>query len=289
MTLFRLDELSAAGFEARLAANPLVILPFGTTEWHSYHLPVGLDSLVAQQLSEEIAERFGAVLGPLTPWAVGGVPYPHTIRFAPDLIEKLMSSIFEQMSLLGFQTVLALTGHFGLEQTLALKRAAFQVMRRSPLTIWAGGEFEPVAGLGYLGDHAAKWETALLHALRPDLVDIDNISPETKLDGILGEDPRMVDYKTLGVEIHTQIIEAWSHIGEYLPRLNRLQREQYIEALGIGVRILEKITAERAIKPKSQVPSLNTRSYIAYLVALAGGDYPTAQIAAAMKLSNLAD
>ena len=87
MSLYRLEELFPAELEHRLVERPLVILPFGTIEWHSYHLPIGLDSLKAQALCERIAERSSAVLGPLTPWAVGGVPFPHTIRFSQDLIE----------------------------------------------------------------------------------------------------------------------------------------------------------------------------------------------------------
>ncbi len=289
MPLYRLDELSAAGIEERVSAQPLIILPFGTTEWHSYHLPIGLDSLVATQLAGEIAVRLGAVVGPLTPWAVGGVPFPHTIRFDPDLIEKLMGAIFEQMSLLGFRTILALTGHFGLEQSLALKRAAYHVMQRSPLTIWASGEFEPVIGLGYPGDHAAKWETAMLHALRPDLVHTDAISPDVKLDGIIGEDPRTSDYQAVGASVHTAILDGWQKLGDRLPGMTRLQREHYIEALNIGVRILEKTVAERTLKPKAQVPSLNTRSYIAYLTAFAEGDYGKAQSAGELKFTNLSE
>src|SRR5438034_3557099 len=162
MSLYRLEELFPAELEHRLVERPLVILPFGTIEWHSYHLPIGLDSLKAQALCERIAERSSAVLGPLTPWAVGGVPFPHTIRFSQDLIEALIVHVFEQMALLGFRVVLGLTCHYGLEQTLAVKRASLKVMRSYPITVWAAGEFEPVIELGYQGDHAAKWETSLL-------------------------------------------------------------------------------------------------------------------------------
>src|SRR5712692_5392303 len=170
MPVTRLEECFPAEFEQRIASRPLIILPFGTVEWHSYHLPLGLDSLKAQALCEGIAERADAVLGPLTSWAVGGVPFPHTLRFDLDLIETLMVRVFEQMALLGFRVVLGLTGHYGLEQTLAVKRASLRVMRSSPITIWAAGDFEPVIDLGYRGDHAAKWETSLLWALRPDLI-----------------------------------------------------------------------------------------------------------------------
>jgi len=288
MTLYRLDELSSAELQARLAVNPTVILPFGTIEWHSYHLPIGLDNLVAQNLSEQIANQLGGVLAPLTSWAVGGVAYPHTIRFDLTLIETLVGHIFEQMSLLGFRTILALTGHFGLEQTLALKRAAFQMMRRSPITIWAGGEFEPVTDLGYIGDHAAKWETALLYAIRPDLVHIKAVPDGVKLDGILGEDPRTAPYQELSSPVYTAILERWIGLGQRLAAHNMIARDQYIEALGTGVRILEKTAAERSTKAKSQVPSLNTPHYLEYLSSLAVGDYKSAQNAAEAKLLDLA-
>src|SRR5262249_29997440 len=133
MPVSRLEEYFPEEFEHRLATRPIIVLPFGTIEWHSYHLPLGLDSLKAEALCEAIAEHADAVLGPLTAWAVGGVPYPHTLRFDLDLIETLMVRIFEQMALLGFRVVMALTGHYGLEQTLAIKRAALRVMRNYPV------------------------------------------------------------------------------------------------------------------------------------------------------------
>src|SRR5512133_174286 len=104
----RLEELSPAELERVLADRPVVILPFGTIEWHSYHLPVGLDSLKAVAVCEQITTRANAVLGPLTPWAVGGVPFPHTIRFDLELIETLMVRIFEQMAVLGVRVVIGL-------------------------------------------------------------------------------------------------------------------------------------------------------------------------------------
>ena len=55
MTLYRLEELFPHQLEARLADVPILVLPFGTIEWHSHHLPLGLDGLVAQRLGEAIA------------------------------------------------------------------------------------------------------------------------------------------------------------------------------------------------------------------------------------------
>src|SRR5690242_214723 len=110
MTVYRIEELFPSELEQRIRAKPLVVLPFGTIEWHSYHLPIGLDNLKVQAVAERIADRADAVLGPLTSWAVGGVPFPHTLRFDLDLVETLMIRIFEQMALLGFRVVMGLTG-----------------------------------------------------------------------------------------------------------------------------------------------------------------------------------
>ncbi|HVO44484.1 MAG TPA: creatininase family protein [Aggregatilineales bacterium] len=287
MTLYKLEEMFPADLERRIEENPVVILPFGTIEWHSYHLPIGLDSLKAKALCKKIAAQADAVLAPLTSWAVGGVPFPHTVRFELDLIETLMARAFEQMSLLGFRAVLGITGHYGLEQTLAIKRAALGVMRTHPVTVWAAGEFEPVIDVGYLGDHAAKWETSILWALRPDLVRMEAAAGKEAPPGIIGEDPRATASQSLGEETVEALCDRWANLARSLPGMPNVQRMQYIEALNAGVRVLERLLAERLSKPRSQVPALTTPAYLDHLAALYRGDFPAAQKHAEVKLVDL--
>lgn len=286
--VLRLAEMLPDELELRLETTPLVILPFGTIEWHSYHLPIGLDGLKADRICELVAERTGGLLAPTTWWAVGGVPFPHTMRFDIDLIERLALDLFRQMTLLGFKVIIAVSGHYGLEQTLMIKRAALAAMRTLPVTIWAGGEFEVATDLGYTGDHAGQWETSLLWAAHPNLVHLDSIEPGKPLDGVIGPDPRLNASKAAGEIMLDRIAERLSAVSSRLMNdTSGMQRARYIEAAGAGVRVLEQLLAERTAKPKSQVPPVATPAYIAYLQAMNAGDYSAAQQHAEARLSDL--
>ena len=150
MTVWRLEELFPDQVEARLQALPALVLPFGTIEWHSHHLPLGLDGIVAAELCTVVAERTGALLAPVSYWAVGGVPYPYTLNLPGSQVEPLLETLFEQFGAMGLRVLAAFTGHFGLDQTLALKRAALAVMARSPVTILPLTEYDLVTDT-YLG------------------------------------------------------------------------------------------------------------------------------------------
>ena len=277
-----------AELERRLEENPLLVLPFGTMEWHSYHLPIGLDSLKAAALCERLAARTGATLGPITHWAVGGVSFPLTLQFELGLIETLAQDIFRQMAALGFRVIVALTGHFSLNQLIALKRAALDTMRASPATVFAGAEYEVVTDAGYHGDHAAKWETSLLWAVRPDLVYLTEVHPAQPLDGIIGEDPRTGASPALGEELVERILQRLADLSQrLLGQTPPAERARHIEALAAGVRVLERLAAERAVRPKSEVPPVVTPAYVQYLEALYHGNYLDAQRHAEAKLDNL--
>jgi creatinine amidohydrolase len=286
--IWRMTDLLPHELGKRIVEKPVVILPFGTLEWHSHHLPIGLDSLKAEAICEKLAEGSGALLAPTTHWAVGGVPYPYTLRFELDLVQELARQLFRQMNAQGFRVILAITGHYGLEQTLVLKRAALDCMNTSAVTIFAGGEYEVVTDHGYHGDHAARWETSLLWAIRPDLVRLQQVGPGQPLEGILGEDPRLSASQALGQEIFALIVARLGELEARLTHIKPLQRAQYIEALSLGVRVLERLLAERRMKPKSQVPPVATPSYLEYLASVFQGDYVAAQRYAAAKLDNLA-
>src|SRR5712691_4554409 len=100
--LWRLERLFPDDMQARLAACPAVVLPLGTIEWHSYHLPVGLDGLVAQAIGERIADQLGAVIAPVSYWAAGGVPYAFTLNLSSAMIEPVLTTLLEQFGAMGF-------------------------------------------------------------------------------------------------------------------------------------------------------------------------------------------
>ncbi|MBN8638802.1 MAG: creatininase family protein [Anaerolineae bacterium] len=74
MTIYHFERMFPAEIEARLKSAPVLVLSFGTLEWHSHHLPLGLDGMVAQAVGERIADRLDAVIAPGSYWAAGGVP-----------------------------------------------------------------------------------------------------------------------------------------------------------------------------------------------------------------------
>jgi len=288
MTIYRLEMQFPDQVQARLAAVPVIVQPLGTLEWHSFHLPLGLDGLVGQALGEQIADRLDAVLAPVSYWAAGGVPYPYTLKFSAALIEPLLVATFEAFAEMGFRVIVAMTGHFGLEQTLVLKRAALTVMERASVTILALTEYDLVTDV-YTGDHAGIGETSLLWAVHPELVRLDAVDANTPLEGVLGADPRGKASQANGETLLRLIGERSAEVAQRARNESALERAKYIEALGIGVRVLAKTFEQRQQFAKSTVPSVITPAYIAFCQALAQGNYSEAKQYAERKLGNLAE
>jgi creatinine amidohydrolase len=290
MTLYRLEELFPNELQARLDACPMLVMAFGTVEWHSHHLPLGLDGIVAAAIGERIAEAADAVVCPVSYWAVGGVPYPYTLTLPIDVIEPLLVAAFEQFGAMGFRVIVAFTGHFGLDQTLTLKRAALTVMRRSPVTILPLTEYDVTTDAGYKGDHAGIGETSLLWVLRPDLVRLDALPPDVPLDGVLGADPRGAAGIEHGRALMALIAERSATMALRLLRETPpLERVDYVEALAAGVKVLEKTSQARQTQPKSSVPSVTTPAYLAYCQAMFQGSYREAQKLAEKKWASLSE
>lgn len=287
MTAHALETLFPREIEARLAENPVLVLPFGTIEWHSHHLPVGLDGIVGERLGREIADRADAVLAPTSYWAVGGVPFPHTLNLPIALVEPLIETVFKQFAGMGFKVVVGFTGHFGLEQTLALKRAALAVMRRSEATILPLTEYDPVTDL-YTGDHAGIGEASLLWAERPDLVRLDAIPAHEKLDGVIGEDPRGRASLEYGQKLAKAIGERSADCARrMLAEIGTPRRALFLDALEAAVDALELTQSLRSKLPKSTVPPIATADYLAHCAAFVAGDYERAAQLARGKAASL--
>jgi len=274
------DEIAAA-----LARAPILVLPLGTIEWHSHHLPLGLDGLVAADICGAIAEACDGVPGPVSYWGIGGVAYPYTLRLPIEIVEPVMSALFEQFGAMGFRVILAFAGHFGVDQTLALKRAAVDVMDRSPVTVLPLTEYDLVTDM-YTGDHAGPGETSLMWAASERLVRISELDPAMALDGVIGEDPRLHASKELGVKLKTAIVERSAHVALRALEASAVQRQQFIEAVRAAVRAVEEIRELRLSRPKSSVPPLVTAAYASHCAAIFRGDYVDAKRFAEEKLAD---
>jgi len=271
----RYEELLPHEMEATMVKTPIAYLPFGTLEWHGPHLALGNDAVKVHELCLRIAEKAGGVVVPATYWAIGGMPHPWTTRFDEELIKRLFYAIFEQMAHVGFKVIIALTGHYGFKQYYALKKIALSFMYKSNLIIAALPEFEVVYDKGYHGDHAAKWETSILWALRPELVDMNRLSQnlEEPLEGVGGEDPRIHASQHLGAEIVNCMVDRLAELAlRLLNDTDSLNRSRFIQAFDSQLRIFDEIQSLKLREPRN-LRKIIEADYSSFLGYLWNGNY----------------
>lgn len=207
--------------DAALAARPVVYVPLGSIEYHSHHLPVGLDGLNAHGVCTHAALRSGGLVLPTLHVGVGGghTTYPWTIMAATAApLEALIEQTLRRLADFGVRLAVLFTGHFADEQ-LALVDDVAARWNQGPgasggtglraLALSVNRAETPLAP-----DHAGVFETTLLSALWPDLVRLDRIpldpdepapdpvgalgfdhrhDPTHPLWGVMGPDPRGYD------------------------------------------------------------------------------------------------
>ena len=212
--------------EARLK-RPVAYLPIGGLEWHGEHNALGLDTVKSHALAVECATVHGGLVFPPLFY---GEPREHYLMeanhdrdggikakmrlpegsFAPGYMEesqteadlryvRLLLHVLKQIKSLGFKVIVILAGHYPL---LAHARSAVEIfnlqvhkagLAPNEHVAWAAIGYELVKDLfPEAGDHAGAWETSLMMALRPDLVDLARLprDPQAKLVAVWGKDPR---------------------------------------------------------------------------------------------------
>ena len=197
-------------FRDRLARCPVGYLPLGTLEWHGEHCALGTDAHIAAGLFALAAQHLGGIVFPplfLGPDRAQSGPHD-TLLIGMDYAEmttparQLDGSCYwvpEGIFLLMCESIVG-----------QARRAGFRVLiadGHGP-SRWAWGRHVDAWEARYdidlisvdrdlLGwrsqiDHAAKNETSLMLALRPELVDLVRLPADraTWPQGVGGEDPR---------------------------------------------------------------------------------------------------
>ncbi len=221
-------ELTPRAFRERVAAAPIAYLPLGTLEWHGEHLPLGADGLQSQGFFERLAREVGGIVLPMLSLGpdrqrrvdgqdlygmdlcIGAPPeraYPDGQRdgsaywVAETIFGAWVESALAQLKRAGFRIVVA-HGHGPSTKYVATHIDEWRtIYGLEALTCW--GDPGDKEGLGIQVDHAAMNETSLTMALRPELVEMEQLpqDPSVWPVGVGGRDPRLYASAELGERI----------------------------------------------------------------------------------------
>ena len=186
----QLELLRPGQIAAEMALCPRIWLPLGTIEYHSHHLPVGLDGLQAHGLCLDAAKIGGGLVYPPLWWGTGGghSDYPWTVMLpGAGEIAAILGFTLSRLQNLGVRQAVLFTGHFADEQLALIARIAAEWNAPGgSLTAKAlGVNGNPAAPLP--PDHAGRFETTLLAAFHPQTVEMSLLPPARPDEA--GEDP----------------------------------------------------------------------------------------------------
>lgn len=211
----RIERLTPRQIEREIGKRSLVYVPVGTYEWHGHHLPIGLDALVAHQTCLDAAKHTGGLVCPPLFYGTGGghLAYPWTVMVDAEHLRALLDATVRKFKEWDVKRIVLYTGHFPPEQRNVLDEVAAahsdagtRVLSLCAVLMTPRPEVKP--------DHAALFETSLMHAIDPSLVHLEELpgmqdvpandpdgktsgphrhDPSHVLYGIFGEDPRKLD------------------------------------------------------------------------------------------------
>lgn len=205
MALIKWAELREEEFEdAVKKSDGLCIVPVGCYEMHGEHLPVGTDVYEAVAVAEAAAEIETAVVFPDFTFGdvCGLVDRRGAVNLDPELRLRLLECYCTEIARNGFDKILLLNYHGGnppflnyFINAMQHKHHDFAVLSCFPVPlfveeIWPtikekGGAFYPEllpedievirdhVENGKLDGHGGLLETAMMLAIRPDLVNLD--------------------------------------------------------------------------------------------------------------------
>jgi creatinine amidohydrolase len=183
MTLFA-AQLSWTRLEALARGSALALLPVGSTEAHGPHLPLSVDVVIAQAVCARVARRLeqrgeGAVIFPAVPYSLTdfAAAFSGTVSVSAEAAQHYLTDVLCGIASHGFRRIGVLNHHLEPAHFKVVHDAAKAATarcgagivvpdhRKRPLSEKLGEEF--VRG----GSHAGAYETSLMLAAAPELVD----------------------------------------------------------------------------------------------------------------------
>jgi creatinine amidohydrolase len=186
MTALELDKLTWPQIEAeRDAGRDTVVIAFGATEQHGRHMPLATDALIGDHLAGLVAEQLDAFVAPTVRVGCSShhLEFPGTLSLEDDTFHAVVADHVRSLARGGFRKIVLIPTHGGNFAPLATAIEKLgpvegaQVVALTDITVLfavaQAGAAEHGVPLGDGGLHAGEWETSMLLAIHPELVDME--------------------------------------------------------------------------------------------------------------------
>lgn len=176
-------EMNTLDFQKAIAIAPTVIIPIGACEVWGPHLPMGADTIMAQEIAKLLSEKTGWVIGPSV--AVGNsimVWGPGTVTVKPENLRAYLQDICESLVKHGVKQFVFMSPHVG--NTAIVSEVAWKMRMENNINscIFDWWRFiQPVCtkesileNEGWMAHgHASEAGTSCFLYLRPELVKME--------------------------------------------------------------------------------------------------------------------
>lgn len=154
-------------------AEAVHLLPLGATEPHGPHAPLSTDTMISVGICERAAERLEGEIPVLVLPAVAygvtryGSAFPGAVSISEETLRALVTEIAE-----GLRPLILVNSHFEPEQVETLRSTGLPL-----LDLTRRANAERLTDEFRSGScHAGRYETSLVLAERPELVDADRMT-----------------------------------------------------------------------------------------------------------------
>lgn len=217
------EEMRPGEITEAIQKGPYAFIPVSPMfEWHSYHLPMGTDALIAEEMARQVASLIGGIwFRPLSfgldawrtaeekeKWGfrkdeeVYGMNFPDLpLRSEYCMKEELKLSVKNRLNAIsgiGLKHAFLMNHHGGKGQHELLKDLAKEnskpQMKVHAIKTSQFNDLTEEDGYYGVGGHAGYSETTWLMAFRPELVDLSEVSEgelSVKQNGILHHKPKI--------------------------------------------------------------------------------------------------
>ena len=186
MERYQFAEYSWAEVHEMKRENTIILIPLGSTEQEGTHLPIGVDTYVAEAIAQEVAKETGSLVGPSLPvgYSEWFLEFPGTVSLTMETFTQVLREYLSSLLHHGFKKFIFVNGHGGNSSAVDVASREFIMsndVQIAMVEIWkiANSLAKDIPMLKEnVFKHAGELMTSVMLYLHPDTVNMKKAKAE---------------------------------------------------------------------------------------------------------------